>query len=348
MPMRCSAASTLTVAEHGSGARDEDETERRAEDETAAEVAARPRLSRANGASIAMPNRGTSSVAATTKSSAIAMSRSVSCGSPSAESSADADSVNTVKLTSSPATIAYGRRVPPAAPPASTIGSTGNTHGDTAVITPATNPMASSRITRSSSSPLYGQRITRGLTSPLTRHIVLLRGINIGPRNRIAMPELRTALEAAGFADVETYVQSGNVVVASGAKPAEVARACEDMIAAQFGLEIDVVVRTRAELASVVRRDPLGDVASDPKRYQVTFLDATLAPAIAEKITAAPIGGERVVVAKREIYAWHPDGVGRSKLAALLGGRVARRHGNVAELDDSHDAARARVRLNPC
>ena len=156
----------------------------------------------------------------------------------------------------------------------------------------------------------------------MTRHIVLLRGINIGPRNRIAMPELRTALEAAGFADVETYVQSGNVVVASGAKPAEVARACEDMIAAQFGLEIDVVVRTRAELASVVRRDPLGDVASDPKRYQVTFLDATLAPAIAEKITAAPIGGERVVVAKREIYAWHPDGVGRSKLATLLSGRA--------------------------
>ena len=150
---------------------------------------------------------------------------------------------------------------PSAAPPASTIGSTGSTHGDTAVITPATNPMASSRITRSSSSPLYGQRITRGLTPPLTRHIVLLRGINIGPRNRIAMPELRAALEAAGFADVETYVQSGNVVVASDAKPAEVARACEDMIAAQFGLDIDVVVRTRAELASVVRRDPLGDVA---------------------------------------------------------------------------------------
>jgi uncharacterized protein (DUF1697 family) len=155
----------------------------------------------------------------------------------------------------------------------------------------------------------------------VARLVVLLRGINIGPRNRIAMPELRAALEAAGFADVETYVQSGNAVVASDTKPAEVARMCEDMIAARFGLEIEVVVRTRAELASVVRRDPLGDVASDPKRYQVTFLGAPLAPGIEAKLTAAARDGERVVIAKREIYAWHPEGVGRSKLAALLGGR---------------------------
>jgi uncharacterized protein (DUF1697 family) len=155
----------------------------------------------------------------------------------------------------------------------------------------------------------------------LTSHVVFLRGINIGPRNRIAMPELRAVLEAAGFADVQTYVQSGNVVLESGAKPADVARACEREIVARLGLEIPVVVRTRAELAAVVRRDPIGEVASDPKRYQVTFLDTPLAPAIVAKVDAAPVGGERVVVAKREIYAWHPEGVGRSKLATLLAGR---------------------------
>ena len=71
--------------------------------------------------------------------------RSVSCGRPSADRSADADSVNTVKLATRPAMIAYGRRRPPAAPPASTIGSTGSTQGDTAAMTPATKPIASSR-----------------------------------------------------------------------------------------------------------------------------------------------------------------------------------------------------------
>src|SRR5262249_40419646 len=83
----------------------------------------------------------------TTKSSAIAMLRRRSCGRPSAERIAEAVSVKSVKLATSPAMIAYGRRLPPAAPPASTIGSTGRTHGETAVITPATNPISSRRIT---------------------------------------------------------------------------------------------------------------------------------------------------------------------------------------------------------
>jgi len=155
----------------------------------------------------------------------------------------------------------------------------------------------------------------------VTRQIALLRGINIGPRNRIAMPELRTALEAAGFGDVATYVQSGNVVLSSGAKPDAVARAVEASIADRFGLDIAVVVRTRAELAAVVRSDPFGDTIDEPKRFQVTFLDAPLSREAAAKIEAAATGGERVVVATREVYAWHPAGVGRSKLATLLAGR---------------------------
>src|SRR5256885_2361114 len=99
----------------------------------------------------------------------------------------------------------------------------------------------------------------------MARHIVLLRGINVGSHNRIAMPELREALEAAGFDDVQTYVQSGNVVLSSGKSAAEVARACERQITKSFGLEIDVIVRTRAQLAKIVERNPLAQVAADPK-----------------------------------------------------------------------------------
>src|SRR5919205_1547316 len=105
------------------------------------------------------------------------------------------------------------------------------------------------------------------------RQIVLLRGINLGSTNRIAMPALREALADAGFDDVRTYLQSGNVVLSSRAAPKTVARKCEALIAERFGLEIAVVVRTRDELAEVVRRNPLGEVATDPKRYQVSFLN---------------------------------------------------------------------------
>jgi uncharacterized protein (DUF1697 family) len=151
--------------------------------------------------------------------------------------------------------------------------------------------------------------------------IVLLRGINIGPNNRIAMPALRAALEEAGFGDVRTYVQSGNVVLTSRAGAAKVAATVERVIADSFALEIPVVVRTRAELANVVARDPLADVATNPKRYQVTFLAKKLAAATVEKLEATAVEGERLVVSGREAFAWHPEGLARSKLAALLAGR---------------------------
>jgi uncharacterized protein (DUF1697 family) len=150
------------------------------------------------------------------------------------------------------------------------------------------------------------------------RHILLLRGVNLGSRNRIAMPQLRDALEEAGFDDVRTYLQSGNVVLSSRTKPdAGVQR----VIAKEFGLDIAVVTRTRAQLASVVERNPLARVAKDPKRYQVSFLDAKPSREVVRRIEQAADARERVVVDGREIYAWHPDTIARSKLWALLAGQ---------------------------
>jgi uncharacterized protein (DUF1697 family) len=153
------------------------------------------------------------------------------------------------------------------------------------------------------------------------RQIVLLRGINLGARNRVSMPELRDVLEGAGFDDVRTYLQSGNVVLSSGLSSERLARAVERQIADRFGLEIEVVVRTRAQLAAVVRRNPLGDVAVDPKRYQVSFLAAKPAAAVVRKLEAALVQPEALAVIGREIFAWHPKGVARSKLWTLLAGR---------------------------
>jgi uncharacterized protein (DUF1697 family) len=155
----------------------------------------------------------------------------------------------------------------------------------------------------------------------MARHIVLLRGINLGSRNRIAMPELRDALEQAGFDAVQTYVQSGNVVLTSSGAAAEVARKVERQISKSFGLDIDVVVRTRAQLAKVVERNPLAKVAKNPKRYQVSFLSAKPSPAVMRKLEEAAAEKERVVLIGREIYAWHPEGIGRSRLWTLLAGR---------------------------
>jgi uncharacterized protein (DUF1697 family) len=161
----------------------------------------------------------------------------------------------------------------------------------------------------------------RAYPPKVARHVVLLRGINIGARNRIAMGELRQALEDAGFKDVGTYLQSGNVVLSSAAKPENVARKCERVIEARFGLEIPVVARTRDELARVVKRNPLGKVATDPKRYQVSFLSAKLSAKVLRELEAAAAQSEQVVAIGREIYAWHPKTIARSRLWTQLAGK---------------------------
>jgi uncharacterized protein (DUF1697 family) len=155
----------------------------------------------------------------------------------------------------------------------------------------------------------------------MAKHVVLLRGINIGPRNRIAMPALREALAEAGFEDVRTYLQSGNVVLESRATPETVRRKVEQLICERFGLEIAVVVRTRAELAAVVKRNPHARVVTEPKRYQVTFLSKKLPAKAVHELEEAAADDEQVVVAGREVYAWHPQTIARSKLWSKLAGK---------------------------
>jgi uncharacterized protein (DUF1697 family) len=152
----------------------------------------------------------------------------------------------------------------------------------------------------------------------MSRHIVLLRGINLGAKRRVSMPDLRELLGGLGYEGVRTHLQSGNVALTSKASPARLTGTLEQQLAESLGFDVDVVVRTRDELAAVVDRDPLGDVASDPKRYQVSFLSAKLAPGVAKQLTDADVAPERVVVSGREIYAWHPNGIQRSPLAKLL------------------------------
>ena len=155
----------------------------------------------------------------------------------------------------------------------------------------------------------------------MARQVVLLRGINIGPSNRIAMAELREALADVGFDDPRTYLQSGNVVLGSTAKPESVGRKVQRLVAESFGLEIPVVVRTRAEIAKVVERNPLEKVATNPKRYQVSFLSAKLPAKVVRELEEVAAPEEQVVAIGREIYAWHPEGIARSRLWEKLAGK---------------------------
>jgi uncharacterized protein (DUF1697 family) len=136
------------------------------------------------------------------------------------------------------------------------------------------------------------------------------------------MPALREALTAAGFDNVRTYVQSGNVLVDSPLKPAAVRERVERLLADEFELEVPVVTRTREDLTRIVQANPIAEAANDPKRYQVSFLSAKLASETVERLQKLATESEQFVVDDVELYTWHPDGVARSKLGNGLAGKL--------------------------
>ena len=142
---------------------------------------------------------------------------------------------------------------------------------------------------------------------------MLLRGINVARNNRISMPVLREALTAAGFRDVATYVQSGNVLVTSAATGKAVETRVAAAIKRRFGLEVTILIRSRDDLAAIIRHNPLGGIATNPRRYLVTFLSEELPDGVLDDLQSVSTQ-ETIAVIGREVYTWHPDGIGRAPL----------------------------------
>lgn len=143
----------------------------------------------------------------------------------------------------------------------------------------------------------------------MTTFVVLLRAVNVGGTT-LAMADLRRLCESLGFAAVRTYIQSGNVVLATELHEAEIAVALAEALERHLGKPVGVVVRTGDEIASALAGNPFPD--APPNRVVVIFLPAA-APADAPAQVVAP-GNERVVVDGRNVYVHYPAGQGRSKL----------------------------------
>jgi uncharacterized protein (DUF1697 family) len=147
------------------------------------------------------------------------------------------------------------------------------------------------------------------------RYVALLRGINLGARNKIAMADLRDLFAAIGAEDVTTYVQSGNVVFRSRTARDELIRQIEQRISSDLGLQITVLVRTSAELAKLVADNPFANRQSDPVKLHVTFLADTPTPARVRALDTTAFEPDEFRVAGREVYLHTPNGYGRSKLS---------------------------------
>jgi uncharacterized protein (DUF1697 family) len=150
----------------------------------------------------------------------------------------------------------------------------------------------------------------------MTRHIGLLRGINVGGNNLIAMVDLRTMLEDLGFTGAKTILQSGNVVFEAGRhKPASIETMVEARTLERFGAQVDWFVRTADEWDAVIEADPFPRVAeADPSHYLVFCLEREPKRADVTAMQSSLPGKERVHAAGRQLYVTYPDGIGKSKL----------------------------------
>jgi len=150
----------------------------------------------------------------------------------------------------------------------------------------------------------------------LRTHVALLRGVNLGARNKVSMADLRALFVDLGHEEVATYVQSGNVVFKGRvANSADLAKAIERRIARDLGLSITVVVRTKAQLARVAAGNPFAASEREPASLHVTFLAERPGRARVGELEANESAPDEFRVVGKEIYLHTPQGYGRTKLS---------------------------------
>lgn len=148
----------------------------------------------------------------------------------------------------------------------------------------------------------------------MSTYVALLRGVNVGGNNKVAMADLRSLFESLGFTSVRTLIQSGNLVFGSTATPA--AACLEKAIEDHFGVTSRVALRTPADLEAVVGNVPSS--MSEVSRLHVAFFTSRPAPQDVVRLDHERFLPERFSVVGREMYIHLPDGSARTKLPDYL------------------------------
>ena len=143
--------------------------------------------------------------------------------------------------------------------------------------------------------------------------VTMLRGINVGGNRKVSMRLLKERYESLGFSDIQTYVQSGNVIFSSKVSAIKTRELIEDEIKQTFGFDVLVFIRTREELADLVKNNPFK--RKDETKLHVTFLSEKPASIPMDELNSARKGAEEFSISGREIYLFCPNGYGETKLS---------------------------------
>ena len=147
----------------------------------------------------------------------------------------------------------------------------------------------------------------------MATYVAFLRGVNLGPNNKISMRALRAMAEDRGYTDVATYINSGNLIISSTKKAATVEREISNAIKDTVGRPIDVTVRTPAQLKKILAENPYPD--GNPSQVTVAFLTKAPPANAQDKVAAVATDHEPFTFAGQDVYVNYSQGIGKSKLA---------------------------------
>jgi uncharacterized protein (DUF1697 family) len=157
----------------------------------------------------------------------------------------------------------------------------------------------------------------------MARLIALLRAVNVGGR-KLPMAELRTLCAELGWKEIETYIQSGNVVFSAAGQAEALEARLEKAIEERFGFHSDVMVRSAGSWATMLAVNPFAEASeAEPNRVLVGISKGQLEPGAAEAVSAKAVAGERVELAGGALWFHYPAGVGTSKITPSLIDRAA-------------------------
>lgn len=153
----------------------------------------------------------------------------------------------------------------------------------------------------------------------MPERIALLRGINVGGKNKLPMAELVQILEQLKLKEVRTYIQSGNVVFRSGKiTPEKLAQRITDGIESEKGFAPTVLVYDADEFREIVEANPFAKAVAEPKHMHYFFLERDATDADADGIAMIAATSEQFTLQERVFLLHAPDGIGRSKLVGKI------------------------------
>jgi len=149
----------------------------------------------------------------------------------------------------------------------------------------------------------------------MKKFIALLRGINVSGQKKIKMSELKSLFEEMGFQDVETYIQSGNVVFSSKKKSCEKLEAkISSGIKSRFNFDVHIIVINPGDIEYILKNNPFLKKKKDIEKLYVTFLSKIPSDEYIVKLYLIDYLPEEYVIDGRYSYIFVPNGYGRAKL----------------------------------